>query len=62
MAQELNRLKSPIDKFQTNELLAQNGFKVAQHYKLTEEEWRNNPSAEEKIQKNLILDYCQTGR
>ena len=46
--------KITIDKFQTNELLAQNGFKVAQHYKLTEEEWRNNPSAiEEKIQKEF---------
>ncbi|HNB12868.1 MAG TPA: D-alanine--D-alanine ligase [Bacteroidia bacterium] len=46
--------KITIDKFQTNELLAQNGFKVAHHYKLTEEEWRNNPSAiEEKIQKEF---------
>jgi D-alanine-D-alanine ligase len=42
--------KITIDKFQTNEILAQNGFKVAHHFKVTEEEWRKNPSAlEDKI-------------
>lgn len=40
-----------IDKYHTNEILSQNGFKTAKHYKVSEEEWRSNPAAlEEKIQ------------
>lgn len=43
-----------IDKYQTNEILSQNGFKTARHYKVSEDEWRSNPaSLEEKIQREF---------
>ncbi len=42
--------KITIDKYATNELLGQNGLKVAQHRKVSEDDWRKDPSAfEEEI-------------
>jgi D-alanine-D-alanine ligase len=43
-----------IDKYQTNEILAKHAFKVARHHKVSEEEWRSNPSAlEERVQRDF---------
>lgn len=42
--------QTTIDKFKTNEILLQQGFKAAAHMLVFEDEWRNNPSAiEDKI-------------
>jgi D-alanine-D-alanine ligase len=47
-----------IDKYRTNELLMQHGFLAAQHTLVTEEEWRNDPSAtEERILKKFSLPF-----
>lgn len=47
-----------IDKYRTNELLMQHGFKAAQHTLVSEEEWRNDPSAtEERIMKKFLLPF-----
>jgi D-alanine-D-alanine ligase len=47
-----------IDKFRTNEILSQHGFKTAQHTLVTETEWRNDPSAtEERILKSFSLPF-----
>ncbi|HEY6161624.1 MAG TPA: D-alanine--D-alanine ligase [Bacteroidia bacterium] len=34
-----------IDKYTTNEILQKNGFLVAKHFLITEEEWQNNKNA-----------------
>lgn len=47
-----------IDKYRTNEILMQHGFKAAQHTLVSEEEWRNDPSAtEDRILKKFSLPF-----
>ncbi len=43
-----------IDKYHTNELLGEHGFKVARHRKVSEEEWRKDPVALEEI---VVRDF-----
>lgn len=43
-----------IDKYATNEILRKNGFLIAEHMLVTEEEWNTNPSGViEAINKNI---------
>lgn len=47
-----------IDKYRTNEILMQHGFKAAQHTLVSEEEWRSDPSAtEDRILKKFSLPF-----
>lgn len=43
-----------IDKYRTNEILLQNGFLVAKHRLVTEDDWKNNKEA---IKQTLTRDY-----
>lgn len=47
-----------IDKYRTNQILRENGFLVAEHMLVSEEEWSSNRSAIlEKIEKNIKLPF-----
>jgi UDP-N-acetylmuramate--alanine ligase len=50
--------KITIDKYRTNELLSQNGFLVAEHLLVTEEEWnRNRPEVLNHIKEKIHYPF-----